>query len=81
MSRLKYIILDDQTESPIIFPNWINHSDMVQGYQKVLSAGFLDVVAGAAGHLRIACYGESVSLKIKSRPETDSKIIGRLFNS
>jgi hypothetical protein len=40
---------------------------------KVIAAGFISVSDGG----EVNCFGESVSLKIKSRGDSDAEIIGR----
>ena len=55
----------------IIFPNSIDHSFMASTFNAVVdSAGFIDVKSGN-------CYGKSISLNKKSKPDRDN----RLFNS
>lgn len=78
MFCLKYIIVDDGlNEKPIIFSNLDQHNDIAYRLSwKPVSAGFVTMVNGQA-----ECYGESISLNIKSRPEEDSKIINRFLNN
>jgi len=91
---VKYIVLkltvqiagqDDLVrEMPIIFPDALAHKDMAEAVlslraypgmalAEVVSAGFLSCV-----NLHPRCHGESESLKIKSRFEQDSKLIGMI---
>jgi len=72
MWKAKYII---HTENiPIVFPEIINHSDMARnmGWKKedIIGAGFVYVNGDSYN-----CYGESVSLRVKSRGEEDVKIL------
>lgn len=69
----KYIIING---NPILFPNDFIHSDLVNQAMGVESAGFF-VISGNQKQqtLKIICMGESTSLTISSRPETDQKII------
>lgn len=91
---MKYIIVGisaDNTnqitrELPFIFPDFVTHSEYAEttmhhlamyndirfARMKVVSAGFVDTLG------KIRCYGESVTLKLQSRPQ-DSEII-RLMN-
>lgn len=69
-------------ESPVIFPVWINHSDILAcgADDRPISAGFVDFYEydGPDGGGAAECYGTSTTLKISSRPEEDSDIITRL---
>lgn len=69
--KIKYITFDTGLiEAIIIFPEYVMHRDIgIQG--KILGAGFIEVIDGQWN-----CYGESISLKVKSRPE-DSKIANK----
>ena len=78
MYPAKYVIIDG---SAIVFSAAIQHKDMVGFNQKCTSAGFVtfgiqkdswgdDIVVAN-------CYGESVSLGIKSNEEEDSIRITR----
>ena len=62
----KYIVASNDFSGEMIFPfsAVINHRDMAfavkkLGYRKIISAGFVDEF--------MQCYGESTTLKIKSR--------------
>ena len=72
---LKYIVIDDDgIEKPIIFTGLDQHGDIALKMGKeVISAGFI-----APHDNGMLCYGESISLKIKSRPE-DTKMINGFF--
>lgn len=70
---MKYII--DELNMFVIFPNHINHDDMARLHCKpigcsIVGAGFIEIFDGI-----VSCYGESVSLRIKSRGHIDSEII------
>jgi hypothetical protein len=69
--KIKYITFDTGLiEAIIIFPEYVMHRDIdIQG--EILGAGFIEVIDGQWN-----CYGESISLKVKSRPE-DSKIANK----
>ena len=77
---MKYIVIDNNgMDDVILFPPWRKHDEMVLqlsvDVSKVVSAGF--VKCDDAGHLY--CYGESVSLRVKSRKE-DTDLITRQLN-
>ncbi len=77
MQEAKYIVYMDEeagTETPVLFPSYVKHSDMARGFDKVLSAGFVSVRGTNA-----TAYGESTSLKKKSDPKRDSCIITRML--
>lgn len=70
MNKMKYICYDDgHVDTLIVFPDHIQHSDMARQLNlaqgMLLGAGF--VVMGNDG--APMCYGDSVSLDIKSREE------------
>lgn len=67
--NLKYIVIENRgNESIILFPDWMRHDDVARKMNtKVISAGMCDLESRQ-------CFGESVSLKIKSRPE-DSELL------
>ena len=69
MKKSKYIILK-HLRIPIIFPDLLAHNEVADG-REVLGAGFCYI--NDVGHY--TCYGKSVSLKIDSDPERDSKIL------
>ena len=70
-------------ETPIIFPEWIAHSDIAQvtinPKVKLLSAGFCYVTTNSRDEAIVYAQGESISLRIKSRKE-DSEILNTMFN-
>lgn len=73
----KYIIVDSAVygEYPIIGPNFINHSDLhIFCGEKVVSAGFFSIDGD-----KVSCFGESVSLEVKSRGEEDARLLRKLF--
>lgn len=80
MYNAKYVIIDG---SAIVFSAAIQHKDMVRHGQKCESAGFVTFhyMEGDDDHIYAKCYGESVSLGIKSNPEDDSRRITRQITS
>ena len=74
MFKAKYIILDNRT--PIVFPETHGHNDMkfrVAPGAECTGAGF--VYINDKGEY--VCYGESTSLRVKSRGAVDSEILNR----
>ena len=75
--KAKYIIINK--DQPIIFPETYAHADMAlwiagaHWRDAVTSAGFVSV--SSEGGYR--CYGESVSLRIKSNGEADDRILNK----
>jgi len=71
----KYIVvMDNSVETVIIFPCWLLHANMAGG-KKVVSAGKVEFSAIASDKIKIYCYGESVGLNVKARPEEDAYLI------
>ena len=72
MSKVKYI----KTESNqiIVFPETMKHSQFKMF--NPVSAGFVHITSNNRGMPTCTCYGESVSLKLKS-DETDSVLAYR----
>jgi len=65
-------------ELPVVFSTLIEHSAIqIRGF-KPISAGFCEVWTDIYDVISYAVYGESNSLKLKSRPE-DADIINREF--
>lgn len=73
---MKYIVVDDGlTDCPYIFPQHLQHFYMLSLVGgEIMSAGF--VVFTPKG---LECYGESISLGVKSRPDVDTKLIKSLI--
>jgi hypothetical protein len=78
MNKTKYVIVKGKA---IVFSELIIHSDMVGYNQKAEGAGFVQftpyVNEWGEERVKATCYGESVSLNVKSREEEDSLIITR----
>ncbi len=68
----KYIVVNKFGEQIIIFSSVLDHKT-VTGDMDIISAGFINIEFG------IHCYGESQTLKIKSRPEEDSLLAEMLL--
>jgi hypothetical protein len=79
--KTKYVMFgDEKWATPIIFPNGVIHRDLASLIQSELgrpiSAGFCFLSAGAGWK----CFGESISLNLKSRGEVDAKIMNDLLS-
>ena len=77
--KAKYIIVvQGNIEVPFVFSELNIHSDVAYSIcgdvRKVVGAGFCYIADD-----RYHCYGESVSCRVKSRPEEDAKILNRLL--
>jgi len=74
--KLKYVIVNQEyAEVPIMFPEFLTHSQVATWYHRnVVSGGFCYFDGD-----EYVCYGESISLDVKSRWEEDSKILTKYF--
>lgn len=76
MYEAKYVIIHG---SAIVFSAEIAHSDMVRHHQKAEGAGFVRFYPSknewGEDEIIAKCYGESLSLGVKSREEEDSRIV------
>lgn len=74
--KAKYII--SETELPMVFSELQTHADVayaIFGGAKIIGAGFVHVNREG----EYVCYGESVSLRVKSRGDEDSKILNKML--
>lgn len=76
---MKYIVVEsvDVGHGVILFDDAIAHNEMakgVPGFIKVHSAGFIRLTKKDEKY-DIECYGQSVSLNIKSEPEFDTYLV------
>ncbi|RQO74850.1 hypothetical protein DBR43_05575 [Pedobacter sp. KBW06] len=71
LSLRKYIVVKG---NPILFPSELIHAEVAGKDNEVESAGFF-VVVKEKGRKRVICIGESTSLSISSKPETDQQLI------
>lgn len=76
---LKYIIIEE-SNSPILFKKQVLHSEVAKPFRAIKSAGFC-TISFKNYKLKINCFGESSSLKIKSNPEEDEEQIRISFFS
>lgn len=74
---MKYVIFESKggLYNPVVFPDHIAHSQIKIEDCSVFSAGFLEL--STFGVKR--CYGESISLNVKSKGNDDEEIIQRWF--
>lgn len=81
MSNWKYLVLDTgDVIFPVLFPASITHDEFFKGFENqkkytAVSAGFVSFLSTTKS---LVCYGESVSMQLKSCPE-DSVMVNRLL--
>lgn len=73
---MKYVIIGNAF--PIIFHEAIEHAAVAGSNIPATSAGFVDIEQ-SDGKIFAKCYGESISLELKSDP-CDSELIETLLN-
>ena len=73
MEKVKYV--RTKNNEIIVFSSLQNHSDF-RKYNPV-SAGFVSFGVNEEKKPTISCYGESISLRMKSNPEEDSDLAKR----
>jgi hypothetical protein len=71
--KQKYIIT--KNIEIIVFSELLQHSDF-KSFNPI-SAGFISFGINKEGNPTCSCYGESISLGLKSNPEEDTKIAKR----
>ncbi len=75
--KIKYVIFDDI--APVLLSDCQQHADIRCQYRPT-SAGFCSYVFNETTcELDVTCWGESISLGIKSKPDIDSHLIKRLL--
>lgn len=75
----KYIILKEKN-TLILFPkSTMTHEQIAKNLGEVISAGFCFINA-TNKNIKVTCFGNSSSLKIKSNPSFDKKVIEELLN-
>jgi hypothetical protein len=75
---MKYIVIDSGgLELPILFPDVIKHKDIP--VKNAISAGTVQIWTSEDGTINVSCFGESVSLKVKSRASEDSNLIKQMI--
>ncbi len=87
MRRAKYIIIDNgTTDTPIVFPEWLTHSDIARALVgadgiesgKLLSAGFVEFYSDRNENIHCDTMGESTSLKLKPGEHDDRLLASAL---
>lgn len=76
--KSKYIVYGAPA-TPIVFPETLNHNEVADRFARpsdVVGAGFCYIEDN-----KYVCYGESYSLKIKSRGELDSKVLNFMLGA
>lgn len=71
--KVKYIKTKDNRI--IVFPELLQHSEFK--HFGPISAGFISIGASERGVPTISCYGESISLGLKSDSEVDIELARR----
>lgn len=74
--KAKYII--SESGLPVVFSELQTHADVAYalfGGAKIIGAGFVHVSSNG----EYSCYGESVSLNVKSRGDEDSKLLNKML--
>jgi len=74
--KQKYVITSNR--EIIVFPELLQHSDFKKF--NPISAGFISFGINKEGNPSCSCYGESISLGLKSDPEEDTKIAKKQLN-
>ncbi len=67
----KYVVIERSPPALLIFPEWIRHNEL-RSIGKIISAGFVNMKTKC-------CYGDSISLDLKSHPETDNDLLKLLL--
>jgi hypothetical protein len=70
---IKYVIT--KNKEIIVFPTSLKHSDFEEF--NPISAGFISIGVNEDNNLTFSCYGESLSLGLKSNPKEDTEIAKR----
>jgi hypothetical protein len=74
--KQKYIITNNN--EIIVFSELLQHSAFAKF--NPVSAGFISFGVNKEGNPSCSCYGESISLGLKSNPEEDTKLAKRQLN-
>ena len=72
----KYVVIN--RDDMIIFPPTMSHNQFLN-MGNITSAGLIRVYGGKGTASGVRCFGESVTLRIKSNPEHDAHIARGLF--
>ena len=78
MEHCKYIIIEKNAlELPIVFSPCMSHDYFSGLCVNIISAGFASFGTTKEGRASVCAFGESTTLKIKSRPEEDTNLLRR----
>ncbi len=72
--KFKYVVgIISGYKAAIVFPDYVVHADAARCFEPgtVKSAGFF-----VYSDSEVIPYGESISLRVKSNPEEDARLIG-----
>lgn len=76
--KTKYITYKNKDSNfidMIVFSENETHSGVAKRMQIIpVSAGFIKVMASRDGDVYAECYGDSISLRLKSNPDEDSEL-------
>ena len=75
-TKVKYIVT--QNKELIVFGELMQHKEFA--HFNPISAGFISFGINKDGNPSCSCYGESISLGIKSNPEYDTILAKRQLN-
>jgi hypothetical protein len=79
--RSKYVVISvGSCPVPIVFSDLLQHAEVARPLtngipERVLGAGFCHIDENG----RYFCYGDSVSLKVKSRDDVDSAVLNKFL--
>ena len=87
--KLKYVIIEDC--KAIVFGEYFQHKEF-QRFGEITSAGFCSIQErdtdfkkyprlSCCKMIVVNCWGESISLGVKSKPDHDEQIIQRMYNN
>lgn len=82
---MKYIVYigDFGLEIPVIFPDFVNHNEIIPKFKKAVSAGIINLHEeedeNGENQITAFCSGQSISLGIKSRGKEDNELVERSF--
>lgn len=74
---MKYLVFErNSLEIPVIFPDWIEHREVLIDDFNIISAGHCVFREPNS----VVCFGKSIGLNVESRQE-DSELLSRLLNT
>ncbi len=76
----KYITIEHNGfPSAYILAPYERHCDVLPLPGKILGAGEFQIFLSPANHIKVACFGKSITLEVKSRGEQDAVILCQLL--